>query len=316
MTDKMRLAAVVVTYNRLDQIKITVQRLLAEPLDHLIVVDNCSTDGTTEWLAEQTDARLSVLQPESNIGGAGGFEMGLRHTVKTVDPDWIVVMDDDGRPLPGVLQKFRDHDLSQWDAIAASVRYPDGEICGMNRPVMNPFAQFGVFLQTVMRFGNRAAFHVSDAAYDLDQPTAVDGSSFVGLFISRAGMAKAGYPDGRLFIYAEDGLYTLGLTQAGGRLGFFPDIRFEHDCSSFSGLPGQLTPMWKVYYYHRNLLFLYRRAAGGWFWMILGLVLVKWRLKARLYQGEDRQVYLRLLRRAIWDGLRKKKDPLPPELMP
>ena len=51
-----RLAAVVVTYNRLDQLKITVARLLdsaADVLDRLVVVDNASTDDTARWLAEQ-----------------------------------------------------------------------------------------------------------------------------------------------------------------------------------------------------------------------------------------------------------------------
>lgn len=41
-----RVAALVVTHNRLDQLSRTVKRLLEEPVDHLIVVNNASTDGT------------------------------------------------------------------------------------------------------------------------------------------------------------------------------------------------------------------------------------------------------------------------------
>ncbi|MFU1684364.1 glycosyltransferase [Phaeobacter piscinae] len=49
-----RLVAVVVTYNRLEKLKVTLARLLespAEDLAALVVVDNASNDGTGDWLA-------------------------------------------------------------------------------------------------------------------------------------------------------------------------------------------------------------------------------------------------------------------------
>lgn len=301
------LAVVVVTYNRRTQIEQTVARLLAESMTHLVVVDNGSSDGSREWLATIEDPRFTLLTPEQNLGGAGGFELGLTHVANVIDPDWVVVMDDDARPYPGAFDAFRQADLTGWDGIAAAVYFPDGTICGMNRPILNPFARFSVFIETVRRGGNRAAFHLANPAYDDTETVAVDGASFVGLFLSRAGLKLAGVPDGRLFIYAEDGLYTLGLTQAGGRLGFMPQIHFEHDCSTFTP-SGQFSPLWKVYYYHRNLMLLYRRAAGIWFWLVLLAVIPKWLLKARHYQGQARRLFLRLIRMAIIDGLRRRLD--------
>lgn len=44
---------------------------------------------------------------------------------------------------------------------------------------------------------------------------------------------------------------------AGGRIVFLQQVRFEHDCSTFAG-DRRLRPLWKIYYYHRNLLMLYR----------------------------------------------------------
>lgn len=294
------LCAVVVTYNRFAQITKTVERLLAEPLDRLVVVDNGSTDGTREWLAAQQDARLDVLEMAQNLGGAGGFEAGLRHAVAQYDPDWIVVMDDDARPEPGALAAFRAAEKGGWDAVAAAVYYPDGSICGMNRPVLNPFWHPSIFLRT-MAGGGRAAFHLTDADYTRTAPVRVDGGSFVGLFLSRRAIGLGGFPDGRLFVYAEDGLYSMAISRAGGRIGFFPDIRFEHECSTFSA-KGQFTPVWKTYFYHRNLLLLYKQAAGLWFWPALAVVLPKWLLRG-LAQGENRRSFLRLLGWAVRDGL-------------
>lgn len=297
----MKLGAVVVTYNRLAQIEATVARLLAEPLDVLVVVDNGSTDGSREFLRGLDDPRLDLIESRENIGGAGGFETGLRHVMAAHDPDWVVVMDDDARPEPGALAAFRAADLAAWDAVTAAVYYPDGRICEMNRPVLNPFWHPEIFLR-VISGGGRAAFHLGAADYARTAPMPVDGGSFVGLFLSRRAIALAGYPDGRLFIYAEDGLYSLSLTEAGGRVGFFPGVRFEHDCTTFAGPPGRFTPPWKAYYYHRNLLMLYRRAAGIWFWPALLLVLPKWLWKTRA-QGAHKGTYLRLLARAVRDGL-------------
>lgn len=297
----MKLGAVVVTYNRRAQIEATIARLLAEPLEMLVVVDNGSTDGSREFLRGVDDPRLDLIESPENIGGAGGFEAGLRHIMEIHDPDWVVVMDDDGRPEPGALAAFRAADLADWDAVAAAVRYPDGRICEMNRPVLNPFWHPRIFLRMISG-GGRAAFHLAEADYARTDPMPVDGGSFVGLFLSRRAIGLAGYPDGRLFIYAEDGLYSLTLSEAGGRIGFFPGIRFEHDCTTFAGPPGRFTPPWKAYYYHRNLLMLYRRAAGLWFWPALFVVLPKWLWKTTR-QGAHKGTYLRLLARAVRDGL-------------
>ena len=127
-----RLVAVVVTYQRLDQLRVTLQALLDQPtrdLSAVLVVDNASQDGTAEWLAGQSDARLITLTLPENRGGAGGFEAGMRHAVEHLSPDWIVVMDDDARPEPGAFAAFQALDLTGFDGFAAAVRHPDGTLC-------------------------------------------------------------------------------------------------------------------------------------------------------------------------------------------
>ncbi len=300
----MKLGAVIVTYNRLEQIRKTLNRLLAEKIDAIVVVDNGSTDGTREFLAGISDGRLDVVLSETNVGGAGGFEAGLKHITRAQDPDWVLIMDDDARPQPGALDNFRRTDLRGWDAAAGAVFFPDGSICGMNRPFLNPFKHPRVFLKAMLG-GGRAAFHLNDAHFHADAPIEIDGASFVGLFMSRAGIKRAGWPNGKLFVYAEDGLYTLGLTQAGGRLGFFSNIHFEHDCTTFAPNTYQFSPPWKAYYYYRNLLLLYRKAAGGFFWPALLIVLPKWLWRVR-EQGDNKSAYLRFLSLAIHDGLRRR----------
>lgn len=302
-----RLVAVVVTHNRLAQLRQTVGRLLEAPggvLERIVVVDNASSDGTGAWLVGQKDPRLDVLALAQNGGGAGGFAAGMQHARDAYDPDWMVVMDDDARPETGVLEMFQSQNLAGWDAIAAAVYFPDGRICEMNRPSRNPFWQTGGIWRTARR--GRDGFHLAPEAYVADQILPIDVTSFVGFFISRRGLDLAGMPDAGLFLYGDDGIYTLGLSAAGGRIGFDPAIRFEHACSTFSDAQrGQFRPLWKVYYYHRNLLMLYRLAAGRWFWPALVVVLPKWLLKVRHHAGE-RRVFLRLMGWAVRDGLGRR----------
>ena len=131
----------------------------------------------------------------------------------------------------------------------------------------------------------------------------IDAGSFVGLFLSRDTIRRAGYPDGQLFIYGDDTLYTLQMRKAGMRIGFLPDLKFEHDFNrTFDGGQVCYTPIWKAYYSARNSMFVYRFAAGLLFWPILLLILAKWMLEGLNY-GKNSRTYYRLLWHGVKDGL-------------
>ncbi len=300
-----RLVAVVATHNRCGQLRRTVARLLAEPagyLTALVVVDNASDDGTAAFLDSISDPRLNVLRLAENCGGAGGFAAGLDFARRQMDPDWYLIMDDDAWPEAETLARFHSSAPGQWDALAGAVYDPKGQICDINRPTFDPFATLGTFIRTARK--GREGFHVGPAAYEAAAPVAVDGASFVGLFLSREGLALAGLPDGGLFVYGDDALLTLRLSRAGGRIAFCPLLRFAHDHPSARN--AQIgKPMWKIYYQHRNALILYRYAAGWLFWPICLVVIPRWALRIRAYPGRRRQ-FLRLYLRGIVHGLRCK----------
>lgn len=304
-----RVVAVVVTHQRLAQLRVTLPALLSsdpQALAAVLVVDNASDDGTPEWLAAQSDPRLSVLRLDENRGGAGGFEAGMRRAMRDLSPDWIVVMDDDARPEPGAMAAFQALDLSGYDGFAAAVRHPNGALCEMNRPTYNPFWHKGILLRTLLG-GGRGAFHLGPEDFATPGLRAIDGASFVGFFVRAVTVQRRGYPDPALFLYGDDAIYTMGLTKAGHRLGFDPSVRFEHDSSTYSAADPRIKPLWKVYYYHRNLLILYRIATGIFFVPVLCLYLPRWLLRLRHHRGE-RGRFLQLFGLALIDGLRRRTD--------
>lgn len=306
----MTLCAIVVTFNRLVQLQITLARLLSGTADHIIVVDNASQDGTDVWLAAHDDPRLHIVSLPDNRGGAGGFEAGMAIARDRFDPDWVVLMDDDAHPMPGALTRFRS-EATMLDpstgAVAAAVFYPDGRLCEMNRVSRNPFWSGQAFTKTLLR-GTRSGFHLADEAFAPDTPNQpIDIASFVGYFVSRAAMAKVGLPEGGLFIYGDDVLYSLRLRRAGFGIMLMPSVRFEHDCSTMDqGFVYR--PLWKIYYHTRNGVSIARQAAGPViFPAALAYYTLIWWRRRRHYSGEDRGRYQRMMWKGLRDGLRGKR---------
>ena len=96
----MKIIAVVVTYNRLELLKRNISCLKQnKPLSAIVVVNNGSTDGTSEWLASQDS--LTVVN-QANVGGSGGFYTCIRKSCE-LDADWIWCMADDLFALPDCL---------------------------------------------------------------------------------------------------------------------------------------------------------------------------------------------------------------------
>ena len=82
---KDRVAAVVVTYNRAEMLRQCLMSLQKQtmPCD-ILVVDNASTDDTQALVqrAAQHDASIFYRNTGENLGGAGGFNFGMRWAVE------------------------------------------------------------------------------------------------------------------------------------------------------------------------------------------------------------------------------------------
>lgn len=142
MSNKTHIAIVVVTYNRHRDLLSCMNALLLQtlPPDEIIIVNNCSTDGTEAQLKAkgyidlanpvetesgfeysntiQTDSgntiRITYLDKKENDGGAGGFYAGMKSAYEK-GFDWIVLMDDDGLPhrdeVKNLIETSKKHNL-------------------------------------------------------------------------------------------------------------------------------------------------------------------------------------------------------------
>jgi len=132
--------AVVVTRNRLRLLEECLAAVEGQtrPPDHVLVVDNASTDGTPGFVSHQhPDAQL--LRLDSNEGGAGGFHEGLR-VAAAGGWDWLWLMDDDTVPRPDALERLLEAPSRLEGAapppaiLASKIVWTDGRIHPMNPP--------------------------------------------------------------------------------------------------------------------------------------------------------------------------------------
>ncbi|MGQ0568388.1 MAG: glycosyltransferase [Armatimonadota bacterium] len=99
-----RVVAAVMTYNRKETLRRCLQSIRAQTTlpAAVLVVDNASTDGTAEMLAQEF-SEMAVHRTAENTGCAGAMHESLRIAL-TMSPDYIWLFDDDVIALPNCLE--------------------------------------------------------------------------------------------------------------------------------------------------------------------------------------------------------------------
>src|ERR1019366_3306358 len=187
-----RVCVVVVTFNRKHLLQTCLRSLFLQthPVDEILVVNNASTDGTPEMLA-QTFPQVRVLNLSRNTGGAGGFHAGIEWAHKA-GFEWIWVMDDDIQIYPDTLEvMLRYKEIS--DFIHVRKTGPEGLQVWEGMWDLSSVSAF--------RFREDLSFKHGR------EWTSVTYGNFEGALIRRKVVEKIGYPDPRFFMVGDDTIY-------------------------------------------------------------------------------------------------------------
>lgn len=122
--------AVVVTHRRRDELAKSLDVLTTQSrmVDHLIVVDNDGDDRVRDLVAGQP-VPSTYLGSHRNLGGAGGFALGMLHAL-SLGANWVWLADDDGRPkdaavLATLLACAERHQLAEVSPMVCDLNNPD-----------------------------------------------------------------------------------------------------------------------------------------------------------------------------------------------
>ena len=191
MEEKHTICAVVVTYNRMELLKKCVLGLLCQEgaKCDIIVVNNNSIDGTEEMmLSEFRIPQVLYYNTGKNLGGAGGFEFGLREALDK-GYKYIWLMDDDTLPNVDALEKLvRADELlkGNWGILGSIVHWTDGTVCKANRQK-----------KSIFNF-------VSDKELYNSNLIRIKMTSFVSMFVKAEVVKNVGLPKKEYVIWSDD----------------------------------------------------------------------------------------------------------------
>jgi rhamnopyranosyl-N-acetylglucosaminyl-diphospho-decaprenol beta-1,3/1,4-galactofuranosyltransferase len=187
-------AAVVVTFNRKELLCECLDALRTQtiPLSRIVLVDNASTDGTAELLAEKgylESGTFDYIRLPINSGGAGGFHEGVKRAYEA-GFEWLWLMDDDVEPMPGALEKMLSREnVSQ--CIQGCKVFKDGQSEDWER------------WANIDDSGRRFASQEPQSREYIKAQT----GCFEGMLIHRQIVSKIGFPDKRFFVGGDDVAY-------------------------------------------------------------------------------------------------------------
>ena len=213
MAEHQRVCAVVVTYNRKDLLAGCLDALLSQSyrVEHILVIDNASTDGTGAFLVERgyaADPRVEHVLLPAIVGGAGGFHEGFKRAL-ALQGDWTWAMDDDGLPRDECLEQ-----LLAAPAVAGDFRGP--LVLARERIDDQTNDEFA-FPGRIDVAGRREVLRTRADAERIGTDGVIVGyaSVFNGVLIHRRAVEQIGLPDPKFFIWGDEWDYVLRTRRAG-----------------------------------------------------------------------------------------------------
>ncbi|MGD9619099.1 MAG: glycosyltransferase [Mycolicibacterium sp.] len=172
------LAAVVVTHRRPDELAKSLDAVCSQSRrpDHLIVVDNDFANDPDERVRDLVLGQsipATYLGSKRNLGGAGGFALGILHAL-ALGAEWVWLADDDGHPqdtevLSALLTCARNYGLAEVSPMICDLADPERLAFPLRRGLswrrnvseLHTDAQLPDFMPNIAHLFNGALFRAS-----------------------------------------------------------------------------------------------------------------------------------------------------------
>jgi GT2 family glycosyltransferase len=249
------IVTLVVTFNRKSLLIQCINKLLKQSITtDILIFDNGSTDGTKQALFSSKllkNNRIHYISNNTNTGGAGGFNLGLKYALEH-GWEWFWLMDDDAEP---------DRKALECLVMCATNKnniYGSAAISEISNRIKLCFP-------VKKTIDNNKQTIIDDYNY-LQNIEEVLWLPFLGFFINRKLVQKIGLPDKDFFIRNDDVEYSERAKLKGAKIYLVKNSVIRHPYQpsitfKFFGRPIYYRHMdaWKVYYEVRNKLIIAKR---------------------------------------------------------
>jgi GT2 family glycosyltransferase len=292
-------ASITITYNGRNLLTRHITSLLTQerPIDEIVVVDNGSSDGTSEFLAEHFP-RVTIVRLDVNAGMAGGWAAGMRYAAMERQHDWIWTFDDDSEPAGDTLAKM----LARADQVA------EHEHVGIVAPVpVHP--ETGRRYHPLLLHRGRAVEPSADVTH---QPIwFADMVIASGCMVRRKVVEEIGVPLAGFYMDFFDFEYSLRAREAGYRIAVISECEMKHEIGNMKTTSifgwkhaSSIQPPWRHYYVSRNLFYTAWHLPGRKITRLgSARTLLRGAVAALLLSDHKLDVFLKQAQGA-WDGLR------------
>ena len=243
---------VIATYNRASYLKIALQSVLTqtrfENIKEIVVVNNGATDDTHAVLEDfaRQCPKLRVVTCKDNLGGAGGFALGIELALKN-NPQWICLMDDDVELASYTLEHVLKHASSPnvFACLRLNLNGTIAERASRQYDLSSPF---------IVNPRRQSLCDLYKYPSELNELEQVAFCSFEGMFLPTELVLKIGFPRKEYFIFGDDCDYCIRARKAGAQIFIVRDavlyrmIQYDR---------GTLNHSWKTCYIYRNFFILH-----------------------------------------------------------
>ncbi len=220
-------------------------RRLTWPNYRIVVVDNSSTDGSGEFLRQHLRDE-DILQSGSNLGFAGGCNVGIRDALSS-GAAYVWLLNNDTVADPEALTLL----------VAAMEREKTVGIAGSkiyyHDDPRRIWSAGGIWEKGRLRLYQRGAHKLDEGQFE--EMCEVGSLSGCSMLISTAAIQRIGLMDESYFLYWEDTEWCARALEKGYKILFVPGSRIWHKVSASAGE----NSFSQYYYYIRNGFYFLRR---------------------------------------------------------
>ncbi len=240
----MRVAVIIVNFRTPHLVIDALESLRGQvdpQLDHVVVVDNDSGDGSAE-LIEEAIARRGMRAWVSCIRSShnGGFSAGNNTGIRAVHADYYVLLNSDTVVRPHAVPTLLADMRARPNVGIGGPRLESSD----SSPQISCFRDHGVWSELIYAARTR---HVTRLLRRFEVPLPVsdaprhaDWLSFACVMIRREVFEKVGLLDEGFFMYFEDADFCRMARAAGFEVSCFPGARVVHLCGGSSDVQSSL----------------------------------------------------------------------------